>query len=207
MKTLSLRRAKSAFTLIELLVVICIIGILMALLFPAIGSAVLSAQKAQAKNDVVNLANAAIAYELEYGKLPPTESGGGEGGADVTGDVDGKFLKALTGIDETDNPRKVVFIEIAEWKKGKGGVDDIDAPTMYVDPWGANKSDKTHAYQITMDTNYDNKVKAKTYPANSANSSAPTDQDFRKKVAIWSQSLPPGTNAAQNKRYFVNSYE
>ncbi len=76
--------------------------------------------------------------------------------------MDGKFLGALTGISETDNPRKVVFIEISEWKKGKGGVDDIDNPTTYVDPWGSNKGDVTHAYQLTMDTNYDNKVKAKT---------------------------------------------
>jgi len=205
MKTLSLRRAKSAFTLIELLVVICIIGILMALLFPAIGSAMLAAQKTQAKNDVVNLANAAIAYELEYGKLPPTGAGG-DGGADVTGTVDGKFLKALTGIEETDNPRKVVFIEINEWKKGKGGVDDIDNPTVYVDPWGSNSGDQTHAYQLTMDTNYDNKVTAKTAPAGSAGGGL-TDQEYRKKIAIWSVALPPGTNSSANKRYFVNSYE
>jgi prepilin-type N-terminal cleavage/methylation domain-containing protein len=205
MKTLSLRRAKSAFTLIELLVVICIIGILMALLFPAIGSAVLSAQKAQAKNDVVNLANAATAYELEYGKLPPT-SGGGGADADATGTVDGKFLGALTGISETDNPRKVVFIEISEWKKGKGGVDDIDNPTTYVDPWGSNRGDVTHAYQLTLDTNYDNKVKAKTFPTGGAGAGM-TDQDIRKKIAIWSVSLPPGANSSVNKRYFVNSYE
>ncbi len=65
-------RSSRGFTLIELLIVIAIIGILMALLFPAVGSAIDAARRAQAKNDVTQIATAITAYETEYGRLPGT---------------------------------------------------------------------------------------------------------------------------------------
>lgn len=60
-----------AFTLIELLVVIAIIGILAAMLFPAINKAKTAAQKGAAKTDMNNLAMAIKSYESDYnGRLP-----------------------------------------------------------------------------------------------------------------------------------------
>jgi prepilin-type N-terminal cleavage/methylation domain-containing protein len=49
-------KSRHAFTLIELLVVIAILGILMALLFPAVDGALEGARRAQASNDVTQIA-------------------------------------------------------------------------------------------------------------------------------------------------------
>lgn len=66
-----LRRFIAAFTLIELLVVIAIIGILAAMLFPAINKAKVAAQKGQAKADMSNLGMAIKSYESDNnGRLP-----------------------------------------------------------------------------------------------------------------------------------------
>ncbi len=56
------RRNHAAFTLVELLVVIAIIGMLAALLMPAINSARESARQAQCMNNQRNLAQAALQY-------------------------------------------------------------------------------------------------------------------------------------------------
>jgi prepilin-type N-terminal cleavage/methylation domain-containing protein len=65
------RRHVAAFTLIELLVVIAIIGILAAMLFPAINRAKVAAQVTQAKADMSNLGMAIKSYESDYdGRLP-----------------------------------------------------------------------------------------------------------------------------------------
>jgi prepilin-type N-terminal cleavage/methylation domain-containing protein/prepilin-type processing-associated H-X9-DG protein len=59
-----------AFTLIELLVVIFIIGVLVALLLPAIQAAREAARKAQCKNNLRQLALAAIAHEERIRHYP-----------------------------------------------------------------------------------------------------------------------------------------
>ncbi len=159
-------RNPHGFTLIELLVVIAIIGILMSLLFPAVNGAIDAAKKAQAKNDVTQIATAVIAYETEYGKLPA-------GTTEAGGDVGSTLLSALAGITTNDNPRKIVFLEVNQSKKGKSGVDSLTAPTKFYDPW-------SNAYQIVADTNYDNSITAK-------------GTSLRKKAAVYN--LPTGTSS------------
>ena len=162
------------FTLIELLVVISIIAVLAALGFPAVNGAIDSARKSRAKSDVTQIATAVVAYDLEYGTLPVSTGS----------EVDSGLLGTLTG----NNTRKIVFLEVSEWKKGKGGT---NASGEYCDPWDSNS-----VYQIALDTNYDNKVDA----------GIPT-AEITKKVAVWNNpSNHTNSTAAERTRRYVTSW-
>lgn len=135
--------SRRGFTLIELLIVIAIIGILMALLFPAVQSAIESARRTQAKNDVTQIATAVVAYTTEYGKLPSTNGGGS------ATPLDSSIVPILAGSNiNSANPRQLVFLEVPNYKKGKGGQ---NAAGNYQDPWN-------HTYKIYFDSDYDNVI-------------------------------------------------
>jgi prepilin-type N-terminal cleavage/methylation domain-containing protein len=151
-----------AFTLIELLVVISIIAILASLAFPAVNGAMDSAKKTTAKNAAVQIANAVVAYETEYGRLP-TNSGTTVGST---------LMNALTAATTNNNSRAIVFLEAQAWKKGKGGT---NANGDYQDPWGG-------PYQILLDDNYDNRM-TNSFPKLSG--SGTESLTLMKKVAIW----------------------
>jgi prepilin-type N-terminal cleavage/methylation domain-containing protein len=105
------KTSKLAFTLIELLTVVAIIGILIALLFPAITTAIKKAEKAKAQAAVTGLATAFKAYYAEFNRWP----------ASATGNI-------TTGI--FTNSRGIVFFDFPakDWNIS-GSV------TNYVDPW------------------------------------------------------------------------
>ena len=67
------RNNKNGFTLVELLVVIAIIGILVALLLPAINMAREAARRTQCKNNIKQQALACNTYaEANQGAFPPS---------------------------------------------------------------------------------------------------------------------------------------
>jgi hypothetical protein len=138
---------------VTILLVCLIIGV--ALFFPAGPSGPENSPKSRAKADVTQIATACVAYETEYGYLPPMSA---------DGVVGGELLTSLVGSNMAHNPRKIVFIEVAEAAVGKrGGLEN----GRFVDPWGA-------PYFIAMDINYENRIRAGT-----------NHVEVRKKVAVW----------------------
>jgi len=124
------RSERAAFTLIELLVVIAIIAILAGLGFGAVQGALKSAKRAQARNDVNQLATAVKSYLLEYGRLPDS----------------GSEVEALL----RENPKGIVFFE-ARRAAGEPPKNGLSSDGKLLDPWG-------NEYEFFLDDDYDNRV-------------------------------------------------
>jgi prepilin-type N-terminal cleavage/methylation domain-containing protein/prepilin-type processing-associated H-X9-DG protein len=71
------RKSALGFTLVELLVVIAIIGVLVALLLPAVQSAREASRRSSCANNMRQFGLAAMNYESTFKALPPGSTGGG----------------------------------------------------------------------------------------------------------------------------------
>jgi prepilin-type N-terminal cleavage/methylation domain-containing protein len=140
----------AAFTLIELLVVISIIAILAALAFPAVNGAIGSARKAQARNDVQQIATAIKAYQAEYGRLPHNTAGG----SSDTWISDNREIMEILIVPNPNNlhplnPKGINFLDPKVANQAKGGYFN----GVYYDPWGV-------PYALELDTDYNGKINA-----------------------------------------------
>ncbi len=86
---------RTAFTLVELLVVIAIIGILIALLLPAINAAREAGRRAQCQNNLKQLALGTVSYNEEYGVFPPCCTWVGNDPSNPAGGLDNWVIKIL----------------------------------------------------------------------------------------------------------------
>lgn len=137
------RNRRPGFTLIELLVVLAIMGLVLAIVLPALLKAPLAAKLERAKTEVANLDMALRAYEREYKVWP---LGIADEGTSY------KFTRDLVGIlsgtntdpaNKRKNPYKRSFIEV--------GALSLDSNGDMVDPWGTN-------YLFKVDYNFDNVI-------------------------------------------------
>ncbi|MGA2139034.1 MAG: prepilin-type N-terminal cleavage/methylation domain-containing protein [Verrucomicrobiia bacterium] len=166
-----------AFTLIELLTVIAIIGVLAALLFPAIKSAMLKAETSKAQAAISSgLAAAFKSYYTEYGKWPIAYTLGPIPVQYEDFIVDHNMIALLSGQDPSafaapnplalsdtghngvnyglsggsiqGNPHHIVFLE---FKQADIKASAIDPSGYFSDPWG-------RPYHFRLDVNYGNQV-------------------------------------------------
>jgi len=177
------QKTKAAFTLIELLVVIAIIAVLAGLLIPAATSALNTAKRTTAKNQVVTIAGAVSAYEADYGRLP-------------SNGISTNFTPDLVNIlctsnDAVNNPRGIIYLEATSWKNGKGGTN----ANGFCDPFNS-----TNPYIVVMDTTYSNMLS--NLPSQSAVGGAITYTNIiPKDVGIWTI----WTNGT--KTYLIDSWD
>jgi prepilin-type N-terminal cleavage/methylation domain-containing protein len=144
---------RNAFTLIELLVVIAIIGILAAMVFPAINKALQQAKISQARQEALSIASAIDLYWNDYSQLPvplnlqglPDEDGNNAPHFD---DATAKSIIQVliaepqgTNLNHQLNPKRKVYLSMEAAK----------ADGTFLDPWGTQ-------YRIKLDRNYNMKI-------------------------------------------------
>lgn len=178
-----------AFTLVEMLVVIAIIGILAAIILPALTGAMARADLGKARTEMSDISAAIRSYYGEYNRWPCPNNGQPDvtfhaaAGDKSRVDSQARVIDILRGVDTTNNPKKIVFLSVAKdslEETDKDGVVYTSADGFYLDPWG-------NPYVISMDTDFDNRCQIASIGVNS-----PSEILNARQVAVWSWGPNPG---------------
>lgn len=184
------------FTLIELLVVIAIIGVLAAIIIPAIAGALRTATKTRAQGQVQDLDGALKRYFREYGRMPVS--------ADLMrAKTDVHYNEAkdqaavievlinAEGIPDNLNPRHIVFLDLDPASFGVRTVPEMLTALKkgYKDPWG-------NLYGLFMDLNFDDQITGSW--SLSLGKTTVQISNLRVKTAVYSLGDPKDE---ENRRY------
>jgi prepilin-type N-terminal cleavage/methylation domain-containing protein/prepilin-type processing-associated H-X9-DG protein len=135
-----MRKTRNGFTLVELLVVIAIIGVLVALLLPAVQAAREAARRGQCTNNLKQFALAALNYENTYKRLPAARKGCDGGNFPHIPECQRDAAElASTGYDQSQNGASA-FVMLLPYLEQQPLFDQFDIDVKVV--WDAGGSTK-----------------------------------------------------------------
>lgn len=167
----------SGFTLIELLVVIAIISLLAGLLFPAIGSALQSAERSKASVGAKSIESAIMLYSNDYNGKLPVETQFATEDTLFQGEAAKKILAVLMALNVAPNDNHKLNPKQKVYLSTERATDD----GTYLDPWGTQ-------YAIKLDTNHDGRIEYLNADG----------EDHRKKVVVISAGQDTDLNATDD---------
>jgi len=141
MKSLLLKKSRSAFTLVEILIVIALIGILVGMTFALAGPVMTSISKTKAKSQIQKISLALNEFKSRYGEYPMAENSGDDAWSKtlieaMRGDKilvrrNGKITMTKYN-DGRSSATQLPFLALGEFELND---DDVDAATQILDPW------------------------------------------------------------------------